>query len=252
MAALNLDLFWDNIDTKCTLWSDVPSDVGSRECILGIDEAGRGPVLGPMVYGASYCPVSMKDQLKHMGFADSKTLSEASREKYFEKINCSSHLGWIVEILSPNYISNLMLRRTKYNLNSISHDSAAGLINKLLQRNINITEVYVDTVGDPTKYQALLSSKFPHIKITVSAKADSLFPIVSCASICAKVARDHVVSSWKFPEMGHSSDNEEFGSGYPAGKMMKTQVAVLRSHSSSLLNGPPLKTVRTDIFAKEI
>ncbi|XP_065899965.1 ribonuclease H2 subunit A-like isoform X2 [Dysidea avara] len=184
MAALNLDLFWDNIDTKCTLWSDVPSDVGSRECILGIDEAGRGPVLGPMVYGASYCPVSMKDQLKHMGFADSKTLSEASREKYFEKINCSSHLGWIVEILSPNYISNLMLRRTKYNLNSISHDSAAGLINKLLQRNINITEV----------------------------------------------ARDHVVSSWKFPEMGHSSDNEEFGSGYPADPITKQWLASNTDH----------------------
>ena len=47
----------------------------------------------------------------HCCWLDSKTLSEASREKYFEKINCSSHLGWIVEILSPNYISNLMLRR---------------------------------------------------------------------------------------------------------------------------------------------
>lgn len=92
----------------------------------------------------------------------------------------------------------------------------------------------MDTVGDPTKYQALLSSKFPHIKITVSAKADSLFPIVSSASICAKVSaqavivlgtvcgsqviRDHVVSSWKFPEMGHPNSSEEFGSGYPAGR----------------------------------
>jgi len=42
---------------------------------------------------------------------DSKTLTEASREKYFDTINHSTHLGWIVEILSPTYISNLMLRR---------------------------------------------------------------------------------------------------------------------------------------------
>ena len=42
---------------------------------------------------------------------DSKTLTEGSREKYFQAIDCCSYLGWIVEILSPNYISNLMLRR---------------------------------------------------------------------------------------------------------------------------------------------
>jgi ribonuclease H2 subunit A len=51
-------------------------------------------------------------------------------------------------------------------------------------------------VGDPTKYEMKLMKKFPKLKIKVSKKADSLFPCVSAASICAKVTRDMLLKNW--------------------------------------------------------
>lgn len=49
-------------------------------------------------------------------------------------------------------------------------------------------KVYVDTVGDAEKYGAKLSQRFPGVKFVVAKKADSLYPVVSGASIVAKVA----------------------------------------------------------------
>ncbi|XP_062891983.1 ribonuclease H2 subunit A isoform X2 [Mobula hypostoma] len=169
----------------------------------------------PMVYGICFCPLSKQQQLEELKVADSKTLTEKEREKLFAKLDeAKDFIGWAIEILSPNVISTSMQQRTKCNLNTLSHDAAIGLIQYALDSGVQVKEVYVDTVGPAEKYEAKLKERFPEIEVTVRAKADSLFPIVSAASICAKVARDHAIQSWKFVE-DLEDISPDYGSGYP-------------------------------------
>ncbi|XP_078091208.1 ribonuclease H2 subunit A [Mustelus asterias] len=168
-----------------------------------------------MVYGICYCPLSKQQQLEELKVADSKTLTEKEREKLFGKIDeASDFMGWALQVLSPNLISTTMQQRVKYNLNALSHDAAIGLIQYALDSGVQLKEVYVDTVGPAEKYEAKLKERFPGLEVTVRSKADSLFPIVSAASICAKVARDHAVQSWKFVE-DLADVSMDYGSGYP-------------------------------------
>ncbi|KAF9351711.1 Ribonuclease H2 subunit A [Mortierella sp. NVP85] len=190
-----------------------------QECILGVDEAGRGPVLGPMVYGICYCPLSKQDELADLGFADSKTLKEDERDSLLDVIISRPDLiGWSVRVLSPMDISNSMLRKDKYNLNALAHDTTIQLIKETIASGVNLREVYVDTVGPPESYQKKLERIFPTIaKIVVAKKADSKYPIVSAASICAKVTRDDVLRHWIFAETGMKDTiSRQFGSGYPS------------------------------------
>ncbi|KAM6972642.1 ribonuclease H2 subunit A [Aplochiton taeniatus] len=213
---MDLSDFEADNSVSCRLASAIPDICKTEDCCLGIDEAGRGPVLGPMVYGICYCPVSKKEKLKGLKVADSKTLSELERENLFQKVDeAKSYVGWALQIISPNTISTSMLQRTKYNLNALSHDAAIGLVQYALDCGVQLKEVFVDTVGPAEKYQEKLSQRFPGVEVTVRPKADSLFPVVSAASICAKVARDHCVKGWNFAEDLKEVD-AEYGSGYPA------------------------------------
>lgn len=175
------------------------------------------------MYGIAFCPISKKEVLKTLGFADSKQLTEEKRDLIFDEMNQKDYatecIGWAVEVIAPNDICMSMLRRTKRSLNEVSMDSAIGLIHKAIEAGVNIAEVYVDTVGPPEKYQAKLKQIFPKFKITVAKKADSTYPIVSAASICAKVSRDHALKVWTFRE-GLEPDIS-FGSGYPSDPVTK-------------------------------
>ncbi|KAI7838350.1 hypothetical protein COHA_007918 [Chlorella ohadii] len=187
----------------------------SEPCCLGIDEAGRGPVLGPMVYATAWAPISKSKELKAMGFADSKTLNEEKRERLYEAIQAQgSMLGYEADVLSAAIISGKMLSRERVSLNALAFESTCKLIEGVLARGVNLAEAYIDALGDTTKHKERLSQRFPGVQFTVEAKADATYPIVSAASIVAKVTRDHALRDFVLQEAAGIST--QFGSGYPA------------------------------------
>ncbi|OIW27710.1 hypothetical protein CONLIGDRAFT_579268 [Coniochaeta ligniaria NRRL 30616] len=201
-----------------TYFSPIQPAVASAPVCLGVDEAGRGPVLGPMVYGVFFVPLPLSDSLLRSPahrFDDSKVLTPGFRSTLMQTLcTPSSELfansGWAVSSLSARDIGAHMFSPSSYNLNAQAMDATVELIKGVIERGVNVAEIYVDTVGPPATYQAKLEKIFPMAKITVAKKADSLYPCVSAASVCAKVTRDVALEA----------DGEEeamaWGSGYPS------------------------------------
>ena len=194
------------------------------ECVLGVDEAGRGPVLGPMVYALYYLPTTMHRTLlaDTHHFDDSKVLTPAVRSNLMEKICTFStdlyqHGGWATRSLSARDISAAQLKANgTYNLNAQAMDATIDLIQQVLDLGVNIREVYIDTIGPPATYQKKLERIFPSLDITVAKKADSLYPCVSAASVCAKVTRDAALEVLYTAYAGEQGGEVAWGSGYPS------------------------------------
>ncbi|KAI8078767.1 ribonuclease HII [Halteromyces radiatus] len=170
-----------------------------------------------MVYAVSFCPLSRYEEFKSLGFDDSKKLTHEKRLDLANIIQQSQdYVGWAVKVISPQDISTNMFNRVNpVNLNQLAHDATMELISLVIDNKINLTEIYVDPVGPSISYQEKLCKYFPGISITVEPKADALYPIVSAASICAKVTRDQILSEWIWIEKGLNI-SKAFGSGYPS------------------------------------
>ncbi|KAI0422368.1 ribonuclease H2 subunit A [Xylaria grammica] len=226
-----------------THFSPVPLSLAANEsdpstgvpCVLGVDEAGRGPVLGPMVYGVFYLPIPQSEPLLKSThhFDDSKVLTPAVRSSLMESL-CTTDTdlhdtcGWAISSLSARDIGANMMRPAgaTYNLNAQAMDATAALIQGVMARGVNVREIYVDTIGQPATYQRRLERIFPTVKITVAKKADSLYPCVSAASVCAKVTRDAALEvlyqAWvrdggeQSAGGGYQKEVLSWGSGYPS------------------------------------
>ena len=168
--------------------------------ICGIDEAGRGPVLGPLVIAG--VKIQDEKELVNLNVRDSKKLTPERRDKLASEIRNIAEIETIM--LSA---SELDVLRQAMSLNEIE----ALLFTKLI-KSLKPEKVFVDCVdtNEENFKKRLLErlSEKPHI--TSKHKADDIFPVVSAASIIAKTERDREMIRIA-EELG-----SDIGSGYPA------------------------------------
>lgn len=175
--------------------------------IAGVDDAGRGPIIGPLVIAGVLIDEDRVRELVSMGVKDSKLLTPQSRSDLAEKIQrIASKISY--DQLSPAEIDEVVLRGKRLQkLNFLEARSMAKVIADLKPK-----AVWVDASDvKPERYARQILDELPtSLKRTVlisEHKADRRYPIVSAASIMAKVRRDSEISKlWE--------DYGNFGSGY--------------------------------------
>jgi len=174
--------------------------------IAGVDEAGRGCVIGPLVIAGVLVDEEAQAKLQEISVKDSKLLSPLTREKLYPQIRRIAERVISLSV-SPVEIDRVVFAGVKFRrLNWLEAQKMAKIIDML-----NPELVYVDAPDifeDRFKQQILENSR---LKPPVIAEhhADRTYPAVSAASIIAKVERDHAIAQLK-KKLGN------FGSGYPS------------------------------------
>ena len=168
--------------------------------ISGIDEAGRGPVLGPMVISIFSLEKERENEIVSIGVKDSKKITKSKREKIFDKlINKNFKFDFVTispEEIDSNSLNKIFIEKVIYFAKSIKTD-----------------EIFLDAPCQNKKCVefsqrlSFLTGK----KIYASNKADEKIPVVSASSIISKVIRDREI------EKLHKIYGD-FGSGYPSDK----------------------------------
>ncbi len=168
--------------------------------ICGVDDAGRGSVLGPLVIAGVSIQKNNIKYLSEMGVRDSKELTPKSRDKLYKELLSVVENFYVVRI-SPQIIDRSV---HKNKLNHLEAQYMARVIKKL-EPELS----YVDSCDvNPKRFGTYISRFFPVGKIHSSHHADKKYPVVSAASIIAKVTRDKAIEKLR--------QFHDLGSGYPS------------------------------------
>ncbi|KAJ3097952.1 Ribonuclease H2 subunit A [Phlyctochytrium planicorne] len=195
--------FYQSTWTHCHVPDSILLNAVDERVIMGIDEAGRGPVLGPMVYATAFVKLKKAGSVGGIG-VDGMSCFPTSSISLMD-------LGGLMQ---ASFCLTQSFARFQKAYGKLSRKALFGYDHEAF----GLGWLYVDTVGKEKTYQDYLEKIFPGMKITVAKKADSKYPIVSAASVFAKVTRDYMIKNWIFSD----SEKElfrnlsmDFGSGYP-------------------------------------
>lgn len=180
--------------------------------ILGIDEAGRGSVVGPLVISGFLISENSVDKLKAIGVKDSKLVAyddRATMKQELKKIAVATK----TIVIEPNEID---LKLKTMSLNDLETIKMAEIINSFPEA----TKVIIDCPdANPLKFKGFIyryiNNKELINNLIAEHKADLNYPVVSAASIFAKVNRDTEIERIK------SEININIGSGYPSDPLTK-------------------------------
>lgn len=175
--------------------------------VAGVDDAGRGPIIGPLLIAGVLMDEKDLPKLKELGVKDSKMLSPHRREELAVEVRRLALKCHVVS-LSPAEIDKVVETGLKlHRLNRLEAQTMARVIEALKPAvaYVDASDVKADRFKEHIEEK--LSFK---LKIVSEHKADVKYPIVSAASIIAKVERDHAIEKLKekYANVG------DLGSGY--------------------------------------
>lgn len=178
--------------------------------ILGIDDAGRGPLIGPMALAGCLITKDTEKEFKKLGVRDSKLVTPREREYLAKKIK-QKGISFHVTLTHPYEIDSSI--KTGTNLNKIEAIKAAEIINELVHDRQEKIRIVIDCPS-PNKesWRRTVLRKIQrqeNLLIACEHKADRDHIAVGAASILAKSAREQEVQKIK-KQIG-----KDFGSGYP-------------------------------------
>jgi ribonuclease HII len=186
--------------------------------ICGVDEAGKGAVLGPLVVAAVAC--RSDDEAAATGARDSKTLSPGRREEIYAEITARFRVA--VRTIPPGQID----ARPGHTLNLCIARAHAAVVSDLGPELAILDACDVDERRYGRTVAGYLTRK---CRIRSVHGADRIHPVVGAASIVAKVLRDRAIASL-------AREHGEIGSGYPADPVT---IAWLREYMRTARTPPP-------------
>lgn len=174
--------------------------------VIGIDDAGRGPAIGPMILAGVLMDEKEEIELKKLDVKDSKLLSPEKRKSIGDKI--VSRFEHHIEVTNPKEIDE------SDNLNYLEAIKAAMIVNKLTENINSKAKVIIDCPSVNIEKWTLdvqrLLKRPEMVNLICEHKADFNHGIVGAASIIAKEKREEEVFKLKL------KIKEDFGSGYPS------------------------------------